>query len=81
MTPSELKAILGKKGSKFFTRSNMRFMGDTMANYGVRKAIINTIFEDNIEVWELYRKRPVKHGLKKSAYFTMGDFRQTWPKL
>jgi hypothetical protein len=66
MTPSELKRKVEETGSLYFTRNNMKFSGDTMANYGVRKV---TIFKTNQEVYELYRKRPVKHGLKRSAYF------------
>lgn len=44
----------------FFDRKTMKFFGDTMANYGVRNH--GTYFE-------LYRKKPVKHGLSKSHYF------------
>jgi hypothetical protein len=68
MTPSELKYNVENSGNEpyFFTRSTMKFFGDTMGNYGCRKI---TIFKTNQEVWELYRKRPVKHGLDSSAYF------------
>lgn len=60
MTASKLKAKVEATGSYFFTRKTMRFFGDTMRNYGVR---------DTGDAWELYRKKPVKHGLKSSAYF------------
>lgn len=71
MTASELKYKIEQAGQEphFFTRSTMKFFGDTMANYGVRSAVIDTWTEDKVEVWELYRRRSVKHGLNKSAYF------------
>lgn len=69
MTPSELKAFAEKEEPFFFTRKTMQFFGDRMSNYGVRSAVIDTYSEKCIEVWELYRKRPVKHGLCDSAYF------------
>ena len=75
MTPSELKAniLANDPGSHFFDRKTMQFFGDTMSNYGVRKAEIN-----GLAVWELYRKRPVKHGLKSSAFFRATDFKQVF---
>lgn len=51
----------------FFDRDTMKFFGDTMANYGVR---------DAGPYWELYRRRPVKHGLNTSAYFDKVTFDQ-----
>jgi len=67
MTPSELKYQVEQSGTNpyYFTRKTMKFFGDTMRNYGVRSS------GDN---WELYRKRPVKHGLKTSAYFDKETF-------
>ena len=78
MTPSELKARIesADRESYFFTRKTMKFFGDTMKNYGVRQTIIRTRNADALPVWELYRKRPVKHGLKKSAYFDKDTFCQ-----
>lgn len=40
MTPSELKHKIEQTGEEpyFFTRETMRFFGDTMANFGCRKA-------------------------------------------
>ena len=77
MTPSELKAniLAHDPGSHYFDRKTMRFFGDTMRNYGVRKAEI-----DGVAVWELYRKRPVKHGLQSSAFFHTSDFQQVFEK-
>ena len=85
MTPSELKAnVESKTDSYFFTRSSMNFFGDTMRNYGVQSATINTHYDADgnfvskdgisVEVWELYRKKAVKHGLKGSAYFDKVTF-------
>ncbi len=74
MTASELKAMVEATGSLFFTRDSMRFFGDTMANYGVRSATVDTWTQAGVECWELYRRRPVKHGLQSSAYFSKADF-------
>ena len=75
MTPSELKYNVEKTGSVFFTRDSMKFFGDTMKNYRVRAAIKNNLF-----VWELWRKNPVKHGLKKSAYFDQITFERVYSR-
>ena len=58
MTPSELKAniLAHDPDSHYFDRKTMQFFGDTMRNYGVRKTEIG-----GVPVWELYRKKPVKH--------------------
>ena len=55
----------------FYTRKNMRFFGDTMKNYGVR---------DAGDTWELYRRRPVAHGLKNSVYFDKKTFKRVFPR-
>ncbi len=74
--------------SHFFTRRTMRFFGDTMRNYGVRSATIRTNYNDagefvegglDIEVWELFRRRPVKHGLQSSAFFRKGNYKRAFP--
>lgn len=83
MTPSELKCNIENAGndSRFFTRRTMQFFGDTMANYGVRDAgAIETESGEILEAWELYRKQPVKHGLKSSAYFNKANFRRVFKK-
>lgn len=69
MKKSELKKRVQETGSCFFERETMRFFGDTMKNYGVRKAEIN-----GKAYWELYRKNPVKHGRKRSVYFSADTF-------
>jgi hypothetical protein len=42
MTPSQLKELHLEfaPNSKYFTRETMKFMGDTMKNYGVRETMI-----------------------------------------
>lgn len=84
-TPADLKYHVSETGSYFFTRKTMAFFGDTMANYGVRSVSVDVVDSwDNgepsawhsVEAWELYRKRPVKHGLQKSAYFDKTSFKQ-----
>jgi hypothetical protein len=85
MTPSELKYQIEQTGKEqhFFDRKTMKFWGDTMKNYGVRSTIVLAQFNEQweyneqgyeTEVWELYRKHPVKHGMSKSAYFRKSDY-------
>ena len=87
MTPSELKAniLAHDPDSHFFDRKTMKFFGDAITNYGVRKTVILSFYDEFdrhnekpvfLEVWELYRKRPVKHGLQSSAFFRVSDFKQ-----
>lgn len=82
MTASELKKQVetARPDSKFFSRENMRAFGDTMRNYGVRSATVVTNLGETVECWELWRKRPVKEGLKGAAYFDKQSFRQVFPK-
>lgn len=67
MTVSELKTNVERSNpmSVFFTRNNMKFSGDTMKNYGV---------SDCGTMWKLYRKQPVKFGLRSSVYFDKVSF-------
>ena len=85
MTASELKYQIEHTGNNpyFFDRKTMKFWGDTMKNYGVRSVAVLAQFNEQgeykedgylTEAWELYRKRPVKHGMSKSAYFRKSDF-------
>ena len=50
-----------------------------MRNYGVRSEDIDQEVNDiglvPREVWELYRKNPVKHGLTESVFFNKSNFR------
>ena len=77
MTPSELKAniLAHDPDSRFFDRKTMQFFGDTMRNYGVRKAEIG-----GVPVLELYRKKPDKHNLQESAFFRATDFQQVFER-
>jgi len=77
MTPSELKYNVTKTGSHFFDESSMQFFGDTMHNYGVRAQPLSIIDDNGVthSVWELYRKRPVKHGLNNPTYFLIDTFK------
>lgn len=91
MSPSDLKYEIESRrpNSRFFSRENMRFAGDTMRNFGVRKVTVTTDYDaegnytgrpaESVECWELYRKRPVKCGLKSSNYFACDNFRRVFP--
>ncbi|MDD2657211.1 MAG: hypothetical protein PHD04_00935 [Candidatus Pacebacteria bacterium] len=76
MTPYELKYNVEQTDSYFFTRGTMKFFGDTMKNYGCRSAVVNTYTRNSVDVWELYRRRPVKGGLQTSAYFRKDNFKR-----
>lgn len=71
MTPSELKSNVeqANPNSRFFSRENMKFSGDTMKNYGVR---------DAGDCWELYRKKPAKGALQNSALFDKKTFKRVF---
>lgn len=75
--PSDLKYYLIDKcpDNKFFSSENMRFTGDTMSNYGLQ--LVETL-EGN-KLFELYRKKPVKCGLQKSAYFDVETLQKVNP--
>jgi hypothetical protein len=93
MTASELKANIEAAGheSHFFDRDTMRFFGDRMSNYGVRSAVVRSQYNGagewvghdgaEIEVWELWRRRAVKCGLRSSAYFDKITFRLVFPEV
>lgn len=78
MTPSELKRQVEAAGHEryFFTRDTMKFFGDTMRNYGVTETVIINSTGNLVDCWELYRKRPVKHGMIDSAYFCKETFKR-----
>ena len=67
-----LVKLVNDTGSHFFTRSSMRFFGDTMRNYYVVKDAVKvqTPSGDIVECWALGRRRPVKHGLQSMAFFS-----------
>ena len=71
--------------SPFFAKATMRHWGDTMANYGCRAVLVqayngpevtllDTIYgtpmPELFPAYELFRRRPVKHGNQHSAIFT-----------
>lgn len=87
MTASKLKAAVEAAGTadRFFSRNNMKFAGDTMANFGVRSVKVSTTYDANdkyveggiiVEAWELYRRKPVNGGVQSSSYFAKEDFRE-----
>lgn len=81
-TASDLKHYVQNAGheSFFFDRGNMRFFGDTMRNYGVRQArTITTNTGETAKAYELFRRRPVRHGLRESAWFCASSFRRVFP--
>lgn len=79
MTASELRAHVENTGSPFFSHGNMKFSGDTMRNYGCAIALVQRHNGEKTHAWELYRKKPVAHGLKKSAFFDVETFKQIHP--
>jgi hypothetical protein len=84
MTSAELKRHVEEAGRSphFFDRETMRHFGDTMSNYGVRGPCeVDTATRKAVRVYELYRRRPVKHGLTKSAYFDAATFARVHPAM
>ena len=87
-TTADLKLYVSRTGSHFFDRKTLAFFGDTMKNYGIRATKIRCHYDNDGEyvdggcdayVWELYRKKPVKHGLTSSAYFDKVTYTQRYP--
>ena len=79
MNASQLKYNVELTGSNFFSRSSMKFFGDTMKNYGVRGPVeVTNNLGEVVSVYVLYRRRPVKHGLKKDAYFNAQTFERVF---
>ncbi len=79
-TKSDLKYYVSETGSHFFDRSSMKFFGDTMANYGLRKNVPVITSEGKVYCFELTRKRPVAHGLANSTFFNMETLERVFPK-
>lgn len=80
MTKSELRANVMATGSHFFDAKTMKFFGDTMANYGIREMVITDNMDNERRVYELYRRKAVKHGLHESAYFDAETFDRVYKK-
>jgi hypothetical protein len=81
MNKTELKEKVEATGSHFFERDSMKFFGDTMKNYGVRSASVETHTQGVVDVWELYRIHPVKMGNQKPAYFRKDNFERVHAKI
>lgn len=91
MNASELRFRIENAGTAphFFDRKTMRFFGDTMRNFGVCRASVRTSYNAKgeydpengviVECWELYRRRPVKHGLQTSHYFSVDGYKPVSP--
>ncbi|MFA5759644.1 MAG: hypothetical protein WC942_09865 [Clostridia bacterium] len=74
MTPSELKKnVLKTIFYPFFHRKTMKHWGDTMKNFRVKTTTIQTLAGKK-EVYELYRKNPVKSGVKQSHFWDKETF-------
>ena len=74
-SPSQLKAMYYdvSPDGHYFDRETMRFFGDTMANYGTRYVKVEQHGQLRTVI-ELYRKRPVAHGIQASGFFSLdGD--------
>ena len=85
MTLTELKSNVDNTGSKFFSRGSLKFLGDSLRNYGVRSGVVDSEYGEDrkymgagntrtVDAWELYRKSPVKNGLTNSTYFDKKNF-------
>ena len=92
MSPSELKFRVESAGHEpyFFDRKTMKFFGDSMRNYGVRNTYVVSDYDSDgnyveqgirLQTWELWRKHPVKHGLRSSAYFDPFTFKRIHPRV
>ena len=79
MTPSQLKSHVEDTGSHYFDRKTLSFFGNRMSNYGVRSEFVKKMINDvgivMVEVWELYRKSPVKFGNQSSTFFNKTSFK------
>lgn len=70
ISASDLKNLVESTGSNYFNKDSMKFFGDTMSNYGVRVVVVDKVGWTTLDmVYELYRKKPVKRGLKDSVFF------------
>ena len=79
-TASDLRQFVEQTETHFFDRATMRFFGDTMRNYGLRQPQPVTLYDGStVLAYELFRRRPVKHGLKASAWFNSTTFERVFP--
>lgn len=75
------KVEAANEDGHYFTRCTMKFFGDTMRNYGVRSRPVEVTRYDGTTArcWELYRRKPVKHGMQASAFFDCETFIRVHP--
>ena len=80
MTASRLAREVTATGSFYFDRDSMKHSGDTMRNYyvPVRPVPVSTYDGTTVMCWALQRRRPVKMGLYKTAYFAVDDYRRVF---
>ncbi len=80
-TASDLKHAVETAGHEthFFDRASMKFFGDRMSNYGVRQPRKVQTRSAVVEAYELVRRKPVKEGLKDSAWFDSTTFVRVFP--
>lgn len=82
-TASDLKYAVDQSGNEhhFFTRSTMRFFGDTMKNYSVRQPVtVVTNMGETMKAYELVRRHPVgRDRLTESAWFHAKTFKRVFP--
>jgi hypothetical protein len=82
-TASDLRAHIegANPDTHYFDRKTMRFFGDSMRNFGARRCRVRTYSGDTVDAWELFRCRPVKHGLKSSSYWDAETYRQVFGEV
>lgn len=76
LTVSQLKELNSVNGGKYFTRDNMKYFGDTMANFKIKKEVFRTISGDLIFGYELERKKKTKNRPSGHADFFRRDGRK-----
>lgn len=79
MRPSNIKANYERNNPQglWFSRKNMQFAGDTMANFGSYSVTVQTYSGDVVECWCIYRKRKTSKGAPAGAvaYFDKATFK------
>jgi hypothetical protein len=82
MTISELKARVEDTGSLFFTRSTMKFFGDTMRNFscGTKPIEIVDFYGAKRQVYAIWRKKATKIGTDRVYYFDAETFKRVSPQ-
>jgi hypothetical protein len=74
MTKSELKRKVEETGSFYFSRENMKFAGDTMANFKIiRPRLVQTTRGERM-AYELRRKNKTPRGYYWPEFFDTETF-------